>query len=510
MKRFTILVASMLGGLSLMGSLGSVAQGESFSFAIIADPHMDGNADREAKFQAVLDWLMANGPEKRIEFVFVLGDIAWGGTGGERYLDRAKAMLDALADAGIPYIPLMGDNEVNRGCEEEFDAVFGPHYTRLAAMFDHWTKAPFPNEGLYLENISFDYKGCHFVCPDFNPREAGDEGGNLHDFVGGTWPWFTADIETCAKPKAENILMMTHIGMFNTGSPVSDPYLFSDDEMAQIKTFITPYKNAVAVNYAGHVHENWPWLVPLSEDYLYRVLVTDEPWYDTRWPESNDQEMTIQCVQVRDEGTAFSYMEDRVDVDESVGVEVPNGGESWRAGDVHEIRWAREGTPLPEEVRIGLHDGTRFVDWIVRKTANDGSYRWTIPADLAAGDRYKIRVQSYTLRTTADLSDAPFSITAACLAITAPAPGATVVAGETCAVSWMCGEPAVGPDVRIGLHRGGTFLDWIVRKTANDGEFLWRVPAGLPDAASYRLRLQSYTNPELRTVCLPFRITAAR
>ena len=56
------------------------AYGETFSFAIIADPHIGGNPDNRAKLETAVDWIIANKGSKDIELTFVLGDIAWGGS----------------------------------------------------------------------------------------------------------------------------------------------------------------------------------------------------------------------------------------------------------------------------------------------------------------------------------------------------------------------------------------------------------------------------------------------
>ena len=101
----------------------------------------------------------------------------------------AKKILDLLSNNGITYIPVIGDNEVQSGYEKEFQDVFGLHFKSLSRILDNWRKAPAPVAGMYLQNFSFDYKGCHFVCCDFNSRRSDDEGGELHDFPGGSWPW---------------------------------------------------------------------------------------------------------------------------------------------------------------------------------------------------------------------------------------------------------------------------------------------------------------------------------
>ena len=284
--------------------------GESFSFAIIADPHIDGNPDHTTKFEAAIDWVISNRESKDIELTFVLGDIAWGGSRGNRNLAAAKKILDRLNDNGVTYVPVIGDNEVQSGCEKEFQEIFGPHFDVLAGRLDNWRKAPAPAAGKYLQNFSFDYKECHFVCPDFNSRKAGDEGGELHDFAGGSWPWFKDDVKRCPKPKNENIVIITHIGMFHTGFEFADRFVFSESEMDKIKGFLNDYKDNVDSNYAGHLHLNW--YVPVWSKLfvpLYHVRVTDETWSELQWPESREPGLTVRWVQVDNSGTKISYQQ---------------------------------------------------------------------------------------------------------------------------------------------------------------------------------------------------------
>jgi len=295
---------------SAVAAVISPAYGETFSFAIIADPHISGNPDNKAKFEKAIDWIISNKKSKNIKLTFVLGDIAWGGTKNNRNLAVAKKILNRLSNNSITYIPVIGDNEVQYGCEREFHKVFGPHFNTLSGTLDNWSKAPNPVAGMYLQNFSFDYKGCHFVCPDFVSRKAGDEGGELHDFEGGSWPCFKIDIEQCPKPKNENIVIMTHIGMFHTGFEFADQFVFSESEMDAIKGFLNDYKDNVDSNYAGHLHMNW--YVPVWSKLfvpLYHVRVTDETWSKIQWPEVEDPGLTVRWVQVDNNGTKISYQQ---------------------------------------------------------------------------------------------------------------------------------------------------------------------------------------------------------
>jgi hypothetical protein len=286
------------------------AHGETFSFAVVADPHIDGSPDHTTKFETVVDWIISNRESKDIELTFVLGDIAWGGTKGNRNLATAKKILDRFTDNEIPYIPVIGDNEVQSGCEKEFQEVFGPHFKRLSGFLNNWRKASIPINGMYLQNCSFDYKGCHFVCPDLVSRKAGDEGGELHDFAGGSWRWFKNDIERCPKPKNENIVIMTHVGIFDTGFDFADKFVFSQSEMDKVKSFLGDYKDNVDSNYAGHLHLNW--YVPVWSGLfvpLYHVRVTDETWSKLQWPEIQEPGLTVRWVRVDNSGMKISYQQ---------------------------------------------------------------------------------------------------------------------------------------------------------------------------------------------------------
>jgi len=312
-----LVLVGMLSLLVMVALPVSCGYCDTFSFAVIADPHVSRNPGHKAKFAKAVEWIIDNRESKDVELVIIVGDIAWGGPRNDRNLKKAKAILDNLNDAGIPYIPLIGDNEVETGCEKEFNEVFGGQYRHLASTMANWQKAAIPVRGKYLQNFSFDHKGCHFVCADFASRKVGDEGGELHNFEGGTWRWLKNDIEKCSKRKKENIVIMTHIGMFRTGFEVADRYLFSKSEMKMIKGFFSTYAEYVDSNYAGHIHQNWQSLVWTGLlNPIYHVRVTDETWYGTRWPESNDNEITVRWVRVDNSGSTISYSQHIKDVND--------------------------------------------------------------------------------------------------------------------------------------------------------------------------------------------------
>lgn len=90
----------------------------------------------------------------------------------------------------------------------------------------------------------------------------------------------------------------------------------------------------------------------------------------------------------------------------------PNGGETWQAGVRYNITWVA----APESggyVKLKLFKGGVFDRWISGGSANTGAYNWLIPAEVAAGDDYKVQIYAASNFGMIDISAGPFTITAA-------------------------------------------------------------------------------------------------
>ena len=254
-------------------------KGQVFSFVVIADPHVNAGTDNGEKLQYCVDWIKEHhdDEDKTIAMAFVVGDMG-GGYGG-----LARDILAGLDEVGVPYMPLIGDNDVHwshggSGTSAhyagglDFEATFGNVYDELSTTMENWHKAPGPVENpetggalSHFHNFSFDYQGVHFLCLDWctrkdqvteeNPLQS--EQADLHDFPGGTLPWFRNDLENCAREGAENIVMLSHHPMhvfpllqelpLNAGA-------FDADELGKIKDITNLYKNNVYADIAGHYH----------------------------------------------------------------------------------------------------------------------------------------------------------------------------------------------------------------------------------------------------------------
>ena len=285
-----------------------------FTFAVIADPHIDGKADHVVYLQKAVDNIIATKAARNTVLTFVVGDIAWGGDGGAN-LATARSVLDQLNAAGIPYVPVVGDNDCSTAIRDrEFHAAFAPQYAYLSTRLTNWQKAPTPVEGKYLHNFSFDWGNCHFVGADFAARPGRDL-GTLNDFAGGTWPWFTHDIQACAKPKEENIILLSHFPLLHTGVQYLDQFLLGTADFRRLIQFIELHRAHVAANYAGHIHQNYACEVENESTPLYRLLATDEPWIRQERTEFlGDPGCTVRYVGVTTDGGRMSYQQSLVAV----------------------------------------------------------------------------------------------------------------------------------------------------------------------------------------------------
>ncbi|HOZ45780.1 MAG TPA: Ser-Thr-rich GPI-anchored membrane family protein [Candidatus Hydrogenedentes bacterium] len=179
-------------------------------------------------------------------------------------------------------------------------------------------------------------------------------------------------------------------------------------------------------------------------------------------------------------------------------VSSPTSGLTWAAGATYPITWETNDAGVGTLVRIALHKGGGFLFWINRKTDNDGEYNWVIPDYVTAGNKYKIRVQSYGDADLRGYSDGRFSIEPVPVRVISPNGGELWMQGEVRDITWQTNDPAVGDFVRVGLHAGGVLDRWLALKTDNDGVFSWAIPVDLGARPDYKIRVQSYTENELR------------
>jgi len=72
-----------------------------------------------------------------------------------------------------------------------------------------------------------------------------------------------------------------------------------------------------------------------------------------------------------------------------------------------------------------------------------------------------------------------------------------LVAGMTYFIQWTPGN--AGATVKIELLKAGKRTKWVTTKTANDGEFIWKIPKSVKKNSKYKIKITSTRTPAFMT-----------
>ena len=271
---------------------------ELFAFAVLADPHLYGSTDNDARAEAAVAWVNANAAERGIELVLIVGDIAWN-TGTE----TAPALFDAFE---VPWVPVTGDNEIQSSDSQAFFEAFEPQWQALGTQLDGFAYVPMPvanpeydNES-WFTNHSFEHRGVTFVGLDWCARIVGSlfgEMADLHDFEGGTLPYFEDAMAGLGEGARDSVVLYSHHPMHLS------PGAFDLDEMAILEAAVEPWADRVYANFGGHYHADGE---DESVNGLWEVHVTDATW---------DDDNRLRLVTVSGNGARFSYEHELITVE---------------------------------------------------------------------------------------------------------------------------------------------------------------------------------------------------
>lgn len=181
----------------------------------------------------------------------------------------------------------------------------------------------------------------------------------------------------------------------------------------------------------------------------------------------------------------------------SVIVTAPNGGETFTAGTSATVTWSSD---IAGNVRITLLKNGLHYALISSSTPNDGTHPWLIPAGLAPGTEYAVKVASATNFLLFDVSDAYFSIIAGggtTMTVTAPNGGETFTAGTSTTITYTSD---ITGNIRIVLLKGGIQYSVIAGCLSNTGSFNWLIPATVISGTDYTVKISSCINPLLTDV----------
>lgn len=246
-----ILLLVLLTSSVLTPSSPAIAKPNSYKFVVIADPHISDreNMKRDGRLIDSVKWINENLAQD-INFVVVVGDII---SGGDRAATKAKAILDELQ---VPYIPIIGDNEKeNSESLHAFITLFHSHYRYLSTIFDDFEIPDEPENGSYINNLSFVHKGVRYLAPDWSTSDQ-------HATINNSFDWFKDQVNNGATKYEntivnENIVVFSHIPMYDFPLPGNLEYeseQLIDKDIDALQEFIKTKKDDILANFAGHIH----------------------------------------------------------------------------------------------------------------------------------------------------------------------------------------------------------------------------------------------------------------
>jgi len=178
----------------------------------------------------------------------------------------------------------------------------------------------------------------------------------------------------------------------------------------------------------------------------------------------------------------------------NVTVTSPNGGESWQLGTHHTVTWTSN---LSEHVKIELMKGGSLY-MVLSNWGTGGSFNWYIDPGLPAGSDYRIKVSSILDPTTADLSDADFTLTQGTpngtITVVSPNGGEAWQIATHQTITWTTN---LSEYVVISLYKGG-ILYQVLSNYGTGGSFDWYIdPTVVVSGTDYRIRIASSLNGSL-------------
>lgn len=185
----------------------------------------------------------------------------------------------------------------------------------------------------------------------------------------------------------------------------------------------------------------------------------------------------------------------------SVAVTVPNGGESWVAGEVRDITW--NATSLAA-VRIEWRENNAAAWQTVADVEGyAGSYAWTVPS--VATTTAEVRVRDAWDGSPTDASDGLFTITVpGGVALTSPDGGQQWKYGTPHEISWT----STGIDSVAVEYRNAPANPWntiAASLPASQGAVVWVIPNDPTTTASVRVRNRAGAQEDVSAA--PFEIT---
>lgn len=172
----------------------------------------------------------------------------------------------------------------------------------------------------------------------------------------------------------------------------------------------------------------------------------------------------------------------------SVTLNSPNGGETIYLGQSHTILW--QTTAISGNVDLQLNRNYPAGAWenVAPGTPNDGVHSWTASGTATANAR--IRVISVTQPQFGDTSDANFAIATPIVQLTTPNGGETFAPGDMVIIEWT--STGLGPAI-VELNRSYPGGVWELLSPSSADAFSWVVDGPATTEARIRVKGIAYS-----------------
>ncbi|MFZ1728763.1 MAG: choice-of-anchor X domain-containing protein [Bacteroidota bacterium] len=180
----------------------------------------------------------------------------------------------------------------------------------------------------------------------------------------------------------------------------------------------------------------------------------------------------------------------------------PDGGERWRIGSSHSVRWQ---SAEIDSVRIDLSiDAGGSWERLATERASDGQWDWTIPDRIS--DRCLISVTAANQPQLTDESTRLFAITPdPFLQLLAPIGGESWEIGTSQNILWASAEIS-RVDIDYSVDNGQNWVTAALNIPASSGSYAWAVPTEPHDYCRVRVT-DTYDSMRVVISPLPFRIS---
>ncbi|MBU1985527.1 hypothetical protein KJ815_14110, partial [bacterium] len=173
----------------------------------------------------------------------------------------------------------------------------------------------------------------------------------------------------------------------------------------------------------------------------------------------------------------------------SAEVTLPNGGENWYVGEIHNIQWYTTGVQGLVDIELNRSYPGGAWQMLFEDAINDGSQSWSVSSPAVSGTA-RIRVTSVSDPSVGDTSDTSFSISTPSITLTTPNGGEQYAQGSGMDIIWS--TVGIGL-VRVEINRSYPSASWEEVTAQAVGSYYWVVTD--PPTSTARIRLTGRTVP---------------